>query len=88
VARARVLLAGDGAKAREAACEEIDRAETLARERGLHVTLALVEEARAELAALAGEGAARERALREAARLHRVCGDAWAAEQAEARIAT
>jgi class 3 adenylate cyclase len=88
VARARVLIAGDGAKAREAACQEIDRAETLARERGLHVTLALVEEARAELAALAGDGAARERALREAVRLHRACGDTWAAEQAEARIAT
>ncbi len=87
VARAHVLLAEDGAKAIAAASEEIDRAEALVRERGLQVALALVEEARAEIAALAGDRAARERALREAARLHRACGDVWAAEQAEARIA-
>jgi len=86
VARARVLLAEAGAKAIAAAREEIDRAEELACERGLQATLALVEEARAEIAALEGDGAARERALREAARLHRACGDEWAAEQAEARI--
>jgi predicted ATPase/class 3 adenylate cyclase len=88
VARAHVLLAEDGARAIAPASEEIDRAEALARERGLHVTLALVEEARAEVAALSGDRAARERALREAARLYRACGDTWAAEQAESRIAT
>jgi class 3 adenylate cyclase len=88
LARAHVLLAETGAGAIATASEEIGRAEALACERGLHVTLALVEEARAELAALAGDGAARERALREAVRLHRACGDTWAAEQAEARIAT
>jgi class 3 adenylate cyclase/tetratricopeptide (TPR) repeat protein len=86
VARAHVLLAEDGAKAIAPASEEIDRAEALARERGLQVTLALVEEARAEVAALSGDRAAREHALREAARLHRACGDTWAAEQAEGRI--
>jgi len=88
VALARVLLAEKGLNATRAAREEIDRAEALARERGLQVMLALVEETRAELAALEGGGAERERALREAARLHRLCGDAWAAEQVEARLAT
>jgi hypothetical protein len=86
VARAHVLLAEGGAKIVAAAREEIERAGGLARERGLQATLAFVEEARAEVAALEGDRAARERALREAARLHRACGDAWAAEQAEERI--
>jgi hypothetical protein len=81
-----VLLAEAGGEAAAAAREEIDRAEALARERSLHVTLAQVEEARAELAALDGDAAARERAPREAARLHRACGDTWAAERAEARV--
>jgi ATP/maltotriose-dependent transcriptional regulator MalT len=88
VALARVLLAENNLKATPAAREEIDRAEVLARERGLHLTLALVEETRAEIAAFERDGAARERALREAARLHRLCGDTWAAEQVEARLAT
>jgi ATP/maltotriose-dependent transcriptional regulator MalT len=86
VARVHVLLAEDGAKGVAAALEEIERAEALARERGLHGTLALVEETRAEIAALENDPDARERALREAARLHRACGDTWAAEQVEARI--
>ena len=88
VALARVLLAEKVVKATRAAREEIDRAEVLARERGLHLTLAWIEQTRAEIATLEGDGAARERALREAARLYRACGDAWAAEQVEARIAT
>ena len=88
VALARVLLVEQGEKATRIAREEVDRAEALARERNLQTVLALVEETRAELAALEGDGAARERALREAARLHRACGDALAAEQLEAQLAS
>jgi adenylate cyclase len=85
-ALAHVLVVEGGAGALAAARVEIDRAEALCRERSVASTLALVEEARAEVAALEADGAAREQALREAARLHRACGDTWAAEQAEARI--
>jgi GrpB-like predicted nucleotidyltransferase (UPF0157 family) len=81
-----VLLAEGGEERIAAAREEIERAEVLAAERKLHVTLAQLQEARAELAGLEGDPAAQERALREAARLHRACGDTWAAEQAEGRI--
>jgi hypothetical protein len=45
VALARVLLAEGGAKAIAAARQEIERAEALARERGLQITLAEAEEA-------------------------------------------
>jgi hypothetical protein len=86
--RARLLLAEAGAKASEAARAEIERAEALARERKNQLTLALVEETRAELADCTGDRAARERALRDAARYYRACGDRWAAEQVDARLRT
>jgi class 3 adenylate cyclase/tetratricopeptide (TPR) repeat protein len=48
--------------------------------------LPVVEEARAELARARGDAAGCERALRDAARLHRENGEEWLATQAEAGI--
>jgi hypothetical protein len=45
-----------------------------------------IEKARAELARARGDAATCERALREAARLHRANGEPWLAIQAESRI--
>jgi hypothetical protein len=49
--------------------------------------LPCIEAARAELARSRGDTAGCERALRDAARLHRENGDAWLATQVEARLA-
>jgi MalT-like TPR region len=62
------------------------RAAELTAELGARDLPPLIEGARAELVGLRGDAAARERALREAARLHRENGGEWLAAQAEARI--
>jgi class 3 adenylate cyclase len=88
VSLARILLAERGAEGIDAARAELEQAESLARERGIQTLLALAQEAHAEIAALEGDPEARERALHEAARLHRTCGDRWAAERVESRLAS
>jgi len=82
VALARGLVVSqDG----EAAAAALARAAELAAATGARDLPPRIEEARAELAQLRGDAAGRERALRQAARLHRDNGEEWLAAQAEAR---
>ncbi len=83
VALGRALVASKDAEAAEAA---LARAAQLATESGARDLPPRIEEARAELAHLRGDAAGRERALRQAARLHRDNGEEWLAAQAEARL--
>jgi tetratricopeptide (TPR) repeat protein len=83
LARAQIA-AGDLANAESGIARVAERAAELdARD-----LLPVLEEARAELAALRGNTAGCEQALRAAARLHRENGDAWLATQVESRIAS
>ena len=84
VALARALVASQDSEAAEAA---LTRAAELAAAVGARDLPPRIEEARAELAQLRGDAAGRERALREAAQLHRDNGEEWLEAQAEARLA-
>jgi tetratricopeptide (TPR) repeat protein len=80
LALARLLLAERPSDWAGRARAEIDRAEEQARSRGHLGEVARVEELRDELAQAEGDAAGSERARNEAARLHRLCGDEWAAD--------
>jgi class 3 adenylate cyclase len=80
---ARALVAGGDAAGAESALAHASELATALDARDLPPR---IEEARAELARRAGDTAACERALRNAARLHRENGEEWLATQAEARL--
>jgi hypothetical protein len=82
LARAQIA-AGDGASAEVG----IDRVAEQAAALAARDLLPCIEEVRAEVARSRGDAAMCERALREAARLHRENGEEWLAAQAEAQIA-
>jgi class 3 adenylate cyclase/tetratricopeptide (TPR) repeat protein len=79
--RALVLSQGEGAGARAEIERDLDRAEALVGETGFGVLEPLLHERRAELARLKGDGAARDRELREAARLYAEMGATGHAER-------
>jgi hypothetical protein len=78
---ARALLRRDGAAAREAAEAALARAAALIERSGATTLAPALCEWRAELAAVLGDDAARERLLREAERLHREIGAPLRAER-------
>jgi class 3 adenylate cyclase len=80
--RVRIAEGGAGDDARR----DIQAAERIFADLGICSGLAQVAEARADLAELAGDDDARRRALEEAARLHRTCGDEVMARLVNARL--
>ena len=83
MALARALVASQESDAAEAALAHAAELATMTGARDLPPR---IEEVRAELAQLRGDAAGRQRALCEAARLHRENGEEWMAAQAEARL--
>jgi adenylate cyclase len=83
IALAQALCASDGAKARAAIEEELDRASTLIEQTGGRAFEPWINEARAELAGVLGDEAERERELREAHRLFVEMGATGHAERVE-----
>lgn len=79
--RAHVLLRAEGSAASAEIEDTLARVSTLVEETGARCRTASIEELRAELAGMRGEGAARENRLREAHRLYREMGATGHAER-------
>ena len=87
VARARILLATDGAEARERVETALERAESLVRATGAEAQTPTIHLARAELAGVLGDEATRKREVREAHRLYTEMGATGHAERVASDLA-
>jgi hypothetical protein len=86
IALAKILLATDGAKARERIEATLERAESLVRATGAEAHTPTIHLARAELAGMLGDETTHQRELREAHRLYTEMGATGRAEAVASRI--
>ncbi len=87
IALARILLATEGAVARERVEAALERAESLVRATGAEAHTPSIHLVRAELAGVLGDEADRERELREAHRLYTEMGATGHAERVSRELA-
>ena len=88
VALARILLATEGAKARDRVAAALDRAESLVRATGAEAHTPTIHLARAELAGVLGNEATRKREIRRAHRLYTEMGATGHAQRVARELAS